>query len=325
MADSLAVIAAVFHGMRLKRGWSREELAQKSDLPLEVIVAYESDPASLSAHDALRILDAMPPEMFDEDLPFPPSSSPPPWLLNEMEARLFEVEAALRIDQARFREALELLNRALSLRPSQEKKGRLLLSKAPVLGELNREEQALEALREAERCLDRVQEPTLWLRLRLEQMYFLCQTGRYGEAEAHLAAARELADRVGRDRERLQVRFLAGWIARATGRTAQALQLLQPVREELLTTRRMFEATAVGIDLAGLLISEGRSSEVPELARQLEPMIQASAIPFLARATLKVFCRIAGSDDLKAERVHRLAAEFRKAGGRLTRPYELPV
>jgi tetratricopeptide (TPR) repeat protein len=314
--------------MRLRRGWSREELAQRSDLPLDVIVAYESDPASLSSQTALRILDGMPLGLIDENLADPPASLspslPPQWLLAEMDARMFEIEAALRIDQGRFREALEALDRALSMSPCQERSGRLLLSKAPVLGELNREERALEALREAEHCLDPVQEPKLWLRLRLEQMYFFCQTGRYGEAEARLAETRELAARVGRDRERLQVRFLEGWIARGSGRTAQAVQTLQPVREELLAARRMFDATAVGLDLAGLLVSEGRLTEVQELARQLEPMTQAKGIPFLARATLKVFCRMAGSDGLKAERVHRLAAEFRKAGGRLTRPYEIP-
>jgi hypothetical protein len=57
----------------------------------------------------------------------------------------------------------------------------------------------------------------------------------------------------------------------------------------------------------------------------MEALILSPKIPSQARATLKVFCWRASRDDFTANRFQRLASEFRKAGGRLTRPYEIPV
>ena len=116
------------------------------------------------------------------------------------------VEAALCIDEKRFPAALQALDRALVLDRRPERHGRFFLSKAAVLGELGRELQALEALERAESCLD-LDKPTLWLRLRLDQLYFLCYAQRFEEAEALLAQARELAAVVGKPADRLEARL----------------------------------------------------------------------------------------------------------------------
>jgi tetratricopeptide (TPR) repeat protein len=234
-----------------------------------------------------------------------------------------ELEAALRIDEGRFREALILLDRALSLDSRRERRGRLLLSKAAVLGELHRKESALQALAQAEACLDRVEEPALWMRLRLEQVYFLCQSQRHHEAAPWLEEARELAARIGRDRERLQARLLGGWIAAASERSAEALEMLRGVAEELLAAHRVFDATAVEIDVAGLLAGMGRQTEVIELAGRLEA--RTARFPPQARTPLRVFCRLAQRGTLTADMARRLGTELRVAGGRLTRPYEIPI
>jgi len=325
MNDPLRRLAELLQDMQRKRGWSPEDLVAKAELSPEELRAYESDAASLSPTTAMKILVAMTEEEPAESFADSPDwqSSPPQWLYDQMEAKMKELEAALRIDEGRFREALILLDRALSLDSRRERRGRLLLSKAAVLGELHRKESALQALAQAEACLDRVEEPALWMRLRLEQVYFLCQSQRHHEAAPWLEEARELAARIGRDRERLQARLLGGWIAAASERSAEALEMLRGVAEELLAAHRVFDATAVEIDVAGLLAGMGRQTEVIELAGRLEA--RTVRIPPQARTPLKVFCRLAQRGTLTADMARRLGTELRVAGGRLTRPYEIPI
>ena len=96
--------------MRLRRGWSQEELAAKTGLSMEVIAAYESEPTVLTTKTALQVFDGMPAEA--QDRPARAASaladSPPAWLLAEMEARLEEMAAALEIDKGNLGEAIKV-------------------------------------------------------------------------------------------------------------------------------------------------------------------------------------------------------------------------
>ena len=326
MPDVLTDLARLLKKMRLEQGLGCAELARKAGLPVDEILAYEVDPTALDEQTAIAVLRALPPDSDDDALLDWPddSAEPPPAVIAQMEARMLELEAALRIDEKRFRDALTCLDRALSLNPGRRQIGRLLISKAAVLGELSRETRALELLQEAERCLDAAAQPRLWLRLRLEQLHLLCQAGRYEESEGKLAEALDLAARVGRDRDRWQVRCLAGRIATGLGRREEAVTALLPVRAELLATRRSFEAAAVGLDLAGLLAGQGKLPAVAELAREMEPLTEETKLPHAARSTLKVFCWAVRRGSFTAEMGQRLAAEFRRTDSRLTRPYVIP-
>ncbi|HEY2737077.1 MAG TPA: helix-turn-helix domain-containing protein, partial [Thermoanaerobaculia bacterium] len=120
MGNVLADIAHTLRDIRLQNGWSQEELASKAEMPLATIREYESNPESLSAATAGRALKALTKDSAGEDELFDDpetlfSEFPPPEVIAEMEARRLELEAALRIDEARFRDALSLVDRALSL------------------------------------------------------------------------------------------------------------------------------------------------------------------------------------------------------------------
>lgn len=329
MPTSLADVARIFQKMRLNRGWSQQELAQKAGLPSETIAAYEADPETLTSRTAVRVIDGMPFQLVDEtlfDAPVPPfPRACPPWLDREMEARMREWEAALRIDQGRFREALELLDRALRLGPCPEQRGRLLLSKAAALGELRWDERALEVLRQTEGCFDAEGEPKLCLRLRLEQMYFLCQLNRFVEADVLRPEVEELLERIGRDQDRFQARRLEGRIAAGLGRTEEALQILEEVRNEHQARRQLFETAGLGFELVSLLTALGRSDRVAELAQQLEPLAQEKRLPDATRSTLRLFGKAVKRESFDAEIARRFASDYWKTSSRLTRPYELPV
>jgi hypothetical protein len=327
MPESFADVALTFQKMRQARSWTPEELAAKADLPVDVVLGYESCPESLTSRIAMQVLDVVPLMMFSDgkmlDAPTFPSDAPR-CLNMEIDARVLEWKAALSIDKARFREALETLDRALSLRPWPERNGRLLLSKAEVLGEMSRERHALEALREAEDYLDVMEEPHLWLRLRIDQMYFLCHLEEFREAETFRLEARTLMDRVGRDRERWQIRCLEGRIAAGLGQIQEALDFLQPVREELLAARKLFEAACASLDLAAVLVAQNKLAELEEMARQLQPWEREKRLSDASRTTLRLFCRLVARGSFKPEMGRRFAADFRQTDTRLTRPFELP-
>ena len=88
---------------------------------MDAIAAYESESPVLPSRIALRVFDAWAPDprdlsLFDSPTPgFP--SSPPGWLMNEMEVRMHEFTAAFAIDKRDFAQALDHLDRALSLGP----------------------------------------------------------------------------------------------------------------------------------------------------------------------------------------------------------------
>ena len=138
MSELFAGVALNFKQMRLARSWTPEEMAEKAGLPVEAVLGYEADPASLTSRVATKVLDIYPlmvlegKEMLDSP-EFP--SRAPLWLDIEMDARVLEWNAALSIDQGSFRKALNELERAVALHPWPQRLGQLLLSKAEVLGE----------------------------------------------------------------------------------------------------------------------------------------------------------------------------------------------
>jgi hypothetical protein len=160
--------------------------------------------------------------------------------------------------------------------------------------------------------------------LRIDQMYFLCHLQEYREAEAYRLEAQALTDRVGRELERRQLRCLEGRIAAGLGQMQEALDLLQPVREELLAAGRLFEVACVSHDLAAVLAAQGKLVELEEMARQMEPWGQKKGLSEASRASLRLFCRLVARGNFKPEMGWRIAADFRKTDTRLTRPFELP-
>lgn len=184
IATALASLAPHLQDMRLKRGWSEAVLARKADLPEQTIREYEADPSKLTVEVSSRVHHAL----TRRRASWRPSTQSELWTNGCL------VEAALNIDQARFRDALKVFEKALIPDLSPECIGRLLLVKAAVLGELGWEARALETLQQAELCLGPGEkEPSVWLRLRLDQLYFLCHADQFCEADALLAETRELA------------------------------------------------------------------------------------------------------------------------------------
>lgn len=314
-AETTTTLAAHLKDKRAKRGWSEAVLAQKAGLPEQTIREYEADPAKLTEEVVSRVHHVL-------------TRCRAPWrppTQSELWTNLHQVEAALNIDQKLFRNALQVLEKALASDLSPECTGRLLLTKAAVLGELGREMRALEALQQAELCFGpNEKEPSIWLRLRLDQLYFLCHADRFADADALLAEARELAADEGSAAERLELSWLEGRISAGLGKWAEALEILQRVRAEHVAASHLFEDASATLDVAAVLICQGQFSDVEEITRELEPLAQSKKLTDASRSTLRLFCKAVGRGSLRPETGRRFAAEFRKTDTRLTRPYPIP-
>jgi tetratricopeptide (TPR) repeat protein len=323
----LIELVAFLKEMRLERDWSEADLEGAAGLPAHTVRDYERDPEKLTREVAERVIYIThPSQIVEAHLQRAHGKDPsgaPKWLLNQMEAQMLVFEAALCIDEKRFPAALQALDRALVLDRRPEQHGRFFLSKAAVLGELGRELQALDVLERAESCLD-LDKPTLWLRLRLDQLYFLCYAQRFEEAEALMAPARELAAVVGEPADRLELDWLSGRVFAGLGRLDEALSLLKKVYGEHREAGHAFEAVSAALDAVAVLTAQGNLASVKEMARELESWTQHGKLTDASRSTLRLFCKLAGSG-LKLERAKRLAGEFRKTDTRLTRPYMIPV
>jgi transcriptional regulator with XRE-family HTH domain/predicted negative regulator of RcsB-dependent stress response len=226
--------------------------------------------------------------------------------------RLLYLEASLRRDQRRFREALRLLDRARAEAPPAAV-GRILMKRASTLEQMGEAEQASAVLREAAPLLDQATEPRLPWVLRFNLTTILCQLERYGEAEALLPEVRELALALGKELDQVRVTWLEGRVAAGRGRTAQALVALEEARREFTARELAYDAALVSLDLAALHLQQRHTSEVRALARELVWIFKAPAFHREALAALRLFCQAAEKETATLDLVRRLVDYLAKA------------
>ncbi len=326
MSDDLSKLAESLIFARLSLGWTQDRLARDAGVPVEAIVEYEANPELLQRETAMEVIDVLVDGMTrlgnSQSFLLPPfeQPEPPPFDVSRMP----ELEAALRIDERRFAEALLCLEEAVRISPSPKRTGTILLSRIAVLAELCSEKKAFEALRAAEQCLSGERGTALWLRLRLEQMDLLCQTESYAEAAAFRQETHDLAVAVGYDDDRLRLRCLNARIAYRLEEEGAA-ELLAAAREETKAARGRIESTALTLDLATLLEHSGRHTEARKLERRLMSPALHKRLPRTACTRLKIFCGALSRRKLTVEMGRQLTAEFRKITGRLRRPFVVPI
>jgi transcriptional regulator with XRE-family HTH domain len=228
-------------------------------------------------------------------------------------ARLLDLEALLRIDQRRFPEALELLERALGAAGTEEARARRLLAKSKALEEMGECEQAVANLRKAAPFLEASGEPRLRWVLLFNLASNLCQLGRASEAEGGLGELRLLAAQLANGLDLARLRWLEGKVAAGLGRVPEAIAAFQEVRARFTEQGIGYDAALVTLELAELLAASGRTAEVKALSRQTVPVFQGLGIHAEAQRALQVFREAAESERLSAELARGLVAYFLRA------------
>lgn len=221
-----------------------------------------------------------------------------PGLLNE--ARVLHLEASLRRNQRRLREALALLDQALDLDRWGETPT-LLMGKAKALEELGQHEAAIALLRQVESQIDREREPRSLFVVRAQLVGNLCFLGRHAAAEMGLAQVRALAG--SHQLDLLRVDWLQGQVAAGLGRAGEAIVALGNVRTAFMARGIAYDAALVTLELAEVYANLGRTVEVKALARESAPIFRAQGVHREAQRALALFRRAADRERVSAELV----------------------
>lgn len=229
------------------------------------------------------------------------------------EWRLLDLEASLRRAQHRFPEALELLDKAMSLREaSVTVAARILLKKEHVLSQTGDIEGALSTLIEAASYVEACADPRLLFAFHFNLADNLCRLGQYQNAADKLPQVRDLAVQQGRDLDLVRVVWLESKVAAGQGRRDAALAGLNQVREDFTVRGLPYDAALASLELAVLYLEEGHTAEVRNLARALGWIFQAQGIPREALAALNLFLEAAQRESATVELVTRVAADLRR-------------
>jgi transcriptional regulator with XRE-family HTH domain len=230
--------------------------------------------------------------------------------------RIFDLEASLRRANRQFPEALALLGHALELaRGDAPAEARILLKKEHVLEQMGDIEGALAALAEAAPRIAVSGDLRLQLLHRHKTVNNLCHLGRWDEAAALLPEVQELALRQPTaDLDRLRVRWLESRVAAGLGRRAEAVALLEVVRQRFTDLALPYDAALAALDLAVLHLEDGRTAEVRELATGMVWIFEARNIRREALAALQLFCAAARQEAATVELARRTIAEVAGQG-----------
>jgi tetratricopeptide (TPR) repeat protein len=228
-------------------------------------------------------------------------------------SRLLDLEASLLRAQRHFAAALERLEQALALNPTGAGRGRILLNKGYTLEQMGSYEAAVENFQAAAPWIDREREPRHFCVLRFNWTVCLCHLDQYQEAEAGLPELRILTAQPEQVMDRVRVCWLTGRVAGGLGRTAEGIEALTAVRAKFAEKTKTYDEALVSMELAGLYLKQGRTADVKNLVRQMEPVFRDQEVHAEARKALELFRQAVELETMTEELVRRLVAYLYRA------------
>jgi tetratricopeptide (TPR) repeat protein len=230
-------------------------------------------------------------------------------------AGMLDIEASLRSSQHRDEEAEGLLNRAIAIyrrAGDRHALGRALIKKGLVRGYLDDPETEIVLVREGLALIDAEAEPRLVVIAWHNLILALHHQGHSREALALLGRARPLYLRIGDRNVLVRFQWLEGTLAQALGRAEQAEGCFREVRRVYIDQGLAIETALVSLELAGLLVDQGRRREVMELAAETVPILRSRRVQGAALAAMVLFQQAAEREQLTADLLRRVAETLRK-------------
>lgn len=167
-------------------------------------------------------------------------------------------------------------------------------------------EGAIEALRRAEPRIDRRTEPRLWYQQRFNIAVIYCHVERYSEVPDLLQQVREMAIELQDQIFLNRVTWLEGRLAAGLGRTEEARRLLEQARGEFAAREMWFDVTLAWLELAALLLEEGRNAEVKALTPGLAEVFASNGVHREALAAIRLFKEAVEEDTATAVLARRV-------------------
>jgi tetratricopeptide (TPR) repeat protein len=202
-----------------------------------------------------------------------------------------DLEASLRRAQRRWGEALDLLDRALATSCGPEAACRILLKKAFTCEQMGACENAIDALERAAPLIDEARDPRQACVLRFNLAVNLCHLGRHAEAAPLVTETRELAVALRNDLDLVRVLWLEARVAAGLGRRKEAAAALRQVRMDFAARGLAYDAALSTLDLAVVLLDDGRAAEVRTLAPEALPIFGSLGLQLEVLRALRLFWR----------------------------------
>jgi tetratricopeptide (TPR) repeat protein len=231
-------------------------------------------------------------------------------------AKVLSLMASWRKVQRRFAEALQVFDRVAAIykRLGQwDLLGRTLLQKALVCGEAGDGEGEMKLLRRALDLIDPQSDPRTFLAARHNLINALYESGRVREAFALLYHTRPLYLQAGDRMNLLRLRWLEGLVAFGLQRNDQAEAAFREVREAFLELGLDYEAGLASLDLAGVYVVQGRTTDIRRVAEETLQIFQSYNTHREAIAALLVLCAAARLDQAGLDLVREVSSFLKRA------------
>jgi hypothetical protein len=129
---------------------------------------------------------------------------------------------------------------------------------------------------------------------------------RFDEATRLIRDVRQRATERGDINEISRVTWLEGRIAAGLGRTEEARALLSQARGEFAAREMWYDVALALLEEAALLLGEGRTTEVKDVALDLQKVFGANGVHREALAALRLFAEAAKREAATAELSQRV-------------------
>lgn len=231
----------------------------------------------------------------------------------EVYAEIDLLEGGLRKNQRRLKESEELLSRSASL---YQLVGQTLEATRTlvVLGALYYYQGnlagAISTIRDALHTLSPEQDPFLYLCARHNLALFLCESGAFAEAADSTREDAPFYARFGERWKRLRLRqdWLHGKIATGFGHFDDAERAFIAARDGFLDEGVGYDVALVSLDFALVLLLQGRTDDLKQLATALTPVLLAEDLHQEAAVALLLFQKAAWQEKLSRELIEKLSA-----------------
>jgi hypothetical protein len=128
-----------------------------------------------------------------------------------------------------------------------------------------------------------------------------------------LPEVKPLSDKLGKELDRIRLRWAEGRIALGLGRTQQGIDLLTQVRAEFVSRTIWFDAALVTMELAVVFLKQGRTDMVKTLAVHMAPIFKSNGVHREALAALTLFRKAADQEKVTLDLALNLVAFLRRA------------
>ncbi|MCP4546571.1 MAG: helix-turn-helix domain-containing protein [bacterium] len=208
-----------------------------------------------------------------------------------VEADLHVKKAKMRWYQRRYKVALELVDRAISVFRGADQHvayAQSLIVKSCILRDSGNPKAAIPSFRESLSFITKKDQPYLCLSAQTGLACAHRLLGEYGEAEEALAEAEGLCEVLDFKVGGYQVRWIAGLVKQGRGDFELAEHYLEEARSGLAEMGEMGYTAIVLLDLAILYAEQGRSSQAADPAIEALPLLDALRLGREAVAAIRV-------------------------------------